>query len=93
MSNSVRPHRRQATRLPRPWDCPGKNTGVGCYFLLQCVKVKLGDLNKIHFVFIKMENHMTMFNIYRWDMQSFYINWKGKIAQILVNTSELCHIY
>ena len=40
MSNSVRPHRRQPTRLPRPWDSPGKNTGVGCRFLLQCTKVK-----------------------------------------------------
>ena len=40
MSNSVRPHRRQPTRLPRPWDSPGKNTGVGCYFLLQRMKVK-----------------------------------------------------
>ena len=38
--NSVRPHRRQPTRLPRPWDSPGKNTGVGCHFLLQCMKVK-----------------------------------------------------
>ena len=38
MSNSVRLHRRQATRLPRPWDSPGKNTGVGCHFLLQCMK-------------------------------------------------------
>ena len=37
---SVRPHRRQPTRLPRPWDSPGKNTGVGCHFLLQCRKVK-----------------------------------------------------
>ena len=34
------PHRRQPTRLPRPWDSPGKNTGVGCHFLLQCVKMK-----------------------------------------------------
>ena len=40
MSDSVRPHRRQPTRLPRPWDCPSKNTGVGCHFLLQCRKVK-----------------------------------------------------
>ena len=40
MSNSVRPHRRQPTRLPRPWNSPGKNTGVGCHFLLQCMKVK-----------------------------------------------------
>ena len=40
MYDSVRPQRRQPTRLPRPWDSPGKNTGVGCHFLLQCMKVK-----------------------------------------------------
>ena len=40
MSDSVWPHRRQPTRLPRPWDSPGKNTGVGCHFLLQWMKVK-----------------------------------------------------
>ena len=40
VSNSVRSHRRQPTRLPHPWDSPGKNTGVGCHFLLQCMKVK-----------------------------------------------------
>ena len=39
MSDSVRPHRRQPTRLPRPWDSPGKNPGVGCHFLLQGMKV------------------------------------------------------
>ena len=40
VSDSVRPHRWQPTRLPRSWDSPGKNTGVGCHFLLQCMKVK-----------------------------------------------------
>ena len=40
MSDSVWTHRRQPTRLPSPWDSPGKNTGVGCHFLLQCMKVK-----------------------------------------------------
>ena len=40
MSDSVRPHRWQPTTLPRPWDSPGKNTGVGCHFLLQGMKVK-----------------------------------------------------
>ena len=40
MSDTVRPHRRQPTRLPHPWDSPGKNTGVGCHFPLQCMKVK-----------------------------------------------------
>ena len=36
----MRPHRWQPTRLPRPWDSPGKNTGVGCHLLLQCMQVK-----------------------------------------------------
>src|SRR5574337_1061428 len=40
MSDSVRPQRWQPTRLLCPWDSPGKNTGVGCHFLLQCMKVK-----------------------------------------------------
>ena len=40
VANSVWPHRRQPTRLPHPWDSPGQNTGVGCHFLLQCMKVK-----------------------------------------------------
>ena len=40
MSDSVQPHRQQPTRLTRPWDSPGKNTGVGCHFLLQRMKVK-----------------------------------------------------
>ena len=40
MFDSVRPRRQQPTRLARPWDSPGKNTGVGCHFLLQCMKVK-----------------------------------------------------
>ena len=40
VSNSVRLHRWQPTRLPHPWDSPGKNTGVGCHFLLQCRKEK-----------------------------------------------------
>ena len=40
MSDSVQPHGQQPTRLPRPWDSPGKNTGVGCHCLLQCMKVK-----------------------------------------------------
>ena len=40
VSDSVRPHRQQPTRLHHPWDSPSKNTGVGCHFLLQCMKVK-----------------------------------------------------
>ena len=40
VSDSVQPHRQQPTRLLCPWDSPGKNTGMGCHFLLQCMKVK-----------------------------------------------------
>ena len=40
MSDSVRPQRWQPTRLPHPWNYPGKNTGVGCHFLLQRMQVK-----------------------------------------------------
>ena len=40
MSDSVRAHRQQPTRLPHPWYSTGKNTGVGCHFLFQCMKVK-----------------------------------------------------
>ena len=47
MSDFVRPQRRQPTRLPRPLDSPGKNTGVGCHFLLQCMKVKVKSLSRV----------------------------------------------
>ena len=40
LSDSVRPHGLQPTRFLRPWDSPGKNTGVGCHFLLQCMEVE-----------------------------------------------------
>ena len=43
VSDSVRPHKQQLTRLPCPWDSLGKNTGVGYHFLLQCMKVKSGS--------------------------------------------------
>ena len=47
MSFSVRPHRQQPTRLPHSWDSPGKNTGVGCHCLLQCIKVKVKSLSRV----------------------------------------------
>ena len=50
MSDSLRPHRWQPTRLCRPWDSPGKNTGVGCHFLLQCMKVKVKSFSRVRLV-------------------------------------------
>ena len=52
MADSVRPQRRQPTRLPRPWDSPGKNTGVGCHFLLQC-----GMTSKFYSIFSTIYHH------------------------------------
>ena len=47
MCPTLRPHRWQPTRLHCPWDSPGKNTGVGCHFLLQCMKVKVKSLSRV----------------------------------------------
>ena len=47
VSDSVWPHRRQPTRLPCTWGSPGKNTGVNCHFLLQCMKVKVKSLSRV----------------------------------------------
>ena len=47
MSDSVRTNGQQPIRLPRPWDSPGNNTGVGCHFLLQCMKVKVKSLSRV----------------------------------------------
>ena len=55
--DSVRPHRRPPTRLPRPWDSPGKNTGLGCRFLLQCVKVKVKSLSRVRLLATPWNTH------------------------------------
>ena len=49
VSDSVWPHRQQPTRLPCPWDSPGRNTGVGCHFLLQQIKTSPSILHNIWF--------------------------------------------
>ena len=62
MSDSVRPHRRQPTRLPRPWDSPGKNTGVGCYFLLRVFGCRNAQIQG--FPLIEKECLSTISNIF-----------------------------
>ena len=47
VSDSLRSHKQYPTRLPHPWYSPGKNTGVGCHFLLQCEKVNVSNLGKM----------------------------------------------
>ena len=60
MSDSVRPHRRQPTRLLHSLDSPGKNTGVGCHFLLQCMKVK--SESEVAQSCLILHNHWTAAN-------------------------------
>ena len=56
MSNSVRPHRRQSTRLLHPWDSPGKSTGVGCHCLLQTFSLVIYKWLVERWVSIKKES-------------------------------------
>ena len=80
MSDSVRPHRGQPTRLPRPWDSPGQeHCGVGCHFLLQCMKVKSVYSPTYIYIFSMMPWENTHFllifmyrlsNTFTWDTQS-----------------------
>ena len=79
MSDSVRPHRRQPTRLPRPWDSPGKNTGVGCHFLLQCVIVKR-ESEVAQSCSTQQPRGLQLTRLlYPWDFQARVLEW-GAIA-------------
>ena len=69
MSNSVPPHRRQPPRLPCPWASPGKDTGVGCHFLLQCMKVK-SDVERI-LMFLLVISMSSLKKICIWSFHPF----------------------
>ena len=98
MSDSVRPHRRQPTRLPCPWDSPGKNTGVGCHFLLQCMKVK-GWKNIFHengkqkkagvAILISEKIDLKIEKITR-DKEGHYIMIKGSIQEEDITIVNIC---
>ena len=81
MSDSMRPHRWQPTRLPRPWGPPGKNTGVGCHFLLQCMKVKSEREVLLHIKGIP--NKDLLYNIGNYT-QYFLKTYKEKESEIYI---------
>ena len=82
---TLRPRRRQPTRLPRPWDSPGKNTGVGCHFLLQCMKVKsesevvrscLTRSDPIASLILDLSDCLQMLHLKHFLCPLFLINWQ-----------------
>ena len=75
----MRPHGRQPTRLPRPWDSPGKNTGVGCDFLLQCMKVKSESEIVKAIVF-----PVVMYGYESWTKKKRVEHWKIDAFELLV---------
>ena len=79
MSDSVRPHRRQPTRLRRPWDSPGKNTGVGCHFLLQWYTEYIIFTSLLYF----------LDSIYEWYHSVFVYLWFISLSTML---SKCIHV-
>ena len=77
MSDSVRPHRQLPTRLLCPWDSPGKNTGVDCHFLLQCMKWK-----------VKVKSLSRAWLLATPWTAAFSNAWKWK-----VKVKSLCHVW
>ena len=68
------PHRQQPTRLPRPWDSPGKNTGVGCHFLLQCMEEKSEDAQSCLTLSDPMDCSLPGSSIH-WIFQARVLEW------------------
>ena len=94
VSDSVWPHRRQPTRLPRPWDSPGKNTGVGCHFLLQCMSfvkywfMKLCKYSKLTHYTIK-KNHISYYSQGSHQENRFWVAAKFMWWYMLQGTSKV----
>ena len=88
MSDSVWPQRRQPTRLPHPWDSPGKNTGVGCHFLLQCMKVKVHMMLNNAKVYVCVCTYMCIW----WIFQN-YLEWSKIILLYTLIRTELLITY
>ena len=86
MPDSVWPHRWQPTRLLHPWDSPGKNTRVGCHFLLQCMKVKIESevawlCPTLHCLLQENDNRNIRINNYFKCKWIKCFNWKTQTAE------------
>ena len=88
---TLRPHRRQPTRLPRPWDSPGKNTGVGCHFLLQCMKVKSKSESLSRFRLLATPWALHTYSNYRASVYNFF--WSCITLLWNINTDKLFDLW
>ena len=86
MSDSAQPHRRQPTKLPHPWDSPGKNTGVGCHCLLQEAHSKNLKFHRKHFL-VKDSRDKFLTRVISWSL----IPW-GTVC-VAVIASCPCNVY
>ena len=90
----MRPHRRQPTRLPRPWDSPGKNTGVGCHFLLH-INTKAMLIATFHWKF-DIICYAAAVNYYIYLIWVFYWEYttanKKTAALFILDWREMCNI-
>ena len=85
MSNSVRPHRWQPTKLPHPWNSPGKNTGVGCHLLLFLASI---------FLSIRVFSNESVFHI-RWPKYwsfSFSISPSNEYSGLISFRTDWFHL-
>src|SRR5574341_196250 len=82
MSDSAKPHRRQPTRLPCPCDSPGKNTGVGCHFLLQCTALYQDEAGRWHFgTFLEdIQSPLLLDAQFQKDMTGQ--DWEGRVRAV-----------
>ena len=90
MSDSVRPHRGQPTRLPSPWDSPGKNTGVGCHFLLQYADdstLMAESEEELKYLLMKVKEESEKAGL-KFNMQKTKIMASGSITRTILEAAE-----
>ena len=92
MSDSVRPQRRrQPTRLLRPWDSTGKNTGVACHFLLQCMKVKSESevaQSSLHFLRNFINEYYIAFRKKKFNYICLPETWRHVLLKLIMKTTK-----
>ena len=93
MSDSLRPHGLQPTRLLRPWDFPGKSTGVGCHCLLQSKFLRASQIEDIHYLLIFLYNRPFPPLSYTEKLLSFVIGMKHEVNLCIINSHSILNFF